>query len=234
MEHSKTPWKIGTPPPNGEQTIGTTDGLMVAVTTTGYGLSSEANARRIVACVNACDGLSTDLLEKAAITAGHIEARERLSFCTQKIEEERDQLMLQNAQLLAALRDVISWVPGREKWHTDEPIKAVERARAVMGATVKESLTVDHQASSGASVEQQLTTERASLLAESQRKQQMERQVEELVGVLGGFLELHDNPAPFSGKTGEERMRMLENATAKRNAAIFAARAVIQKVRGGE
>lgn len=100
MEHSKTPWKIGTPPPNGEQTIGTTDGLMVAVATAGAGVSSEANARRIVACINACAGLSTELLEKAALTAAHIEARERLSFCTQKIEEERD-------ELLAAVKELV-------------------------------------------------------------------------------------------------------------------------------
>lgn len=52
------------------------------------------------------------------------------------------------ALLLASLKDVISWVPGREKWHTDEPIKAVERARAVISVTVKESLTAGQQGES--------------------------------------------------------------------------------------
>jgi len=48
--------------------------------------------------------------------------------------ETRDNAHLIEAapDLLAALRDVIRWVPGREQWHTDEPIKAVERARAAI------------------------------------------------------------------------------------------------------
>lgn len=29
--HTPGPWRIGTPPPNGEQTIGTNYGLMVAI-----------------------------------------------------------------------------------------------------------------------------------------------------------------------------------------------------------
>ena len=43
------PWKIGTPPPNGEQTIGTAQGLMVAVATTGAGVQTKANATLIAA-----------------------------------------------------------------------------------------------------------------------------------------------------------------------------------------
>lgn len=62
-DHTPEPWRIGTPPPNGEQTIGNEKGLMVAVATTGHGVSAEANARRIVACVNACAGIPTDDLE---------------------------------------------------------------------------------------------------------------------------------------------------------------------------
>lgn len=38
------PWSIGTPPPNGEQTIGTVVGLMVAVATTGVGMAEETKA----------------------------------------------------------------------------------------------------------------------------------------------------------------------------------------------
>lgn len=41
------PWRIGTPPPNGQQTIGTQGGLMVAVATTGLGMPTLANARLI-------------------------------------------------------------------------------------------------------------------------------------------------------------------------------------------
>lgn len=46
-KHTPGPWRIGTPPPNGEQTVGTQQGLMVAVATTGAGMPTEANARLI-------------------------------------------------------------------------------------------------------------------------------------------------------------------------------------------
>jgi hypothetical protein len=42
---------------------------------------------------------------------------------------ERDNLV---GELVEALESVIGWVPGRAVWHTDAPIKAVERARAVI------------------------------------------------------------------------------------------------------
>ena len=48
--HTPGPWRIGTPPTNGEQTIGTLQGLMVAVVTTGVGFTeTQANARLIAA-----------------------------------------------------------------------------------------------------------------------------------------------------------------------------------------
>lgn len=34
--------------------------------------------------------------------------------------------------LLAALIDVIGWVPGAAAWHTDAPLKAVDKARAAI------------------------------------------------------------------------------------------------------
>ena len=43
------PWRIGTPPPNGLQTIGTQGGLMVAVATTGLGMPTLENALLIAA-----------------------------------------------------------------------------------------------------------------------------------------------------------------------------------------
>ena len=48
-KHTPGPWKIGTPPPNGEQTVGTDQGLMVAVATTGAGVKTKANAHLIAA-----------------------------------------------------------------------------------------------------------------------------------------------------------------------------------------
>jgi len=40
-----------------------------------------------------------------------------------------------SAELLEALVDVLGWFPGRAAWHTDEPMKAVERARAAISKT---------------------------------------------------------------------------------------------------
>ena len=42
-------------------------GLMVAVATTGHGVSAEANARRIVACVNACAGIQVLALQGVGV-----------------------------------------------------------------------------------------------------------------------------------------------------------------------
>ena len=43
-----------------------------------------------------------------------------------------------SAELLEALADVLGWVPGRAAWHTDEPMKAVERARAAISKAMGE------------------------------------------------------------------------------------------------
>ena len=56
-KHTPGPWRIGTPPPNGEQTIGTLGGLMVAVATTGAGIQTEANASLIAAAPDILDML---------------------------------------------------------------------------------------------------------------------------------------------------------------------------------
>lgn len=42
------------------------------------------------------------------------------------------QLAEQRAELLAALKEVIAWVPGQASWHTDGAAKAVAQARAAI------------------------------------------------------------------------------------------------------
>lgn len=89
-EHTKEPWRIGRPPPNGEQTIGDEKGLMVAVATTGHGVSSKANARRIVACVNALENVSTEWLEaQSGIVCLGSPIKDRFL----ELEQQRDQLL---------------------------------------------------------------------------------------------------------------------------------------------
>lgn len=82
---TKGPWRIGAPPPNGEQTIGTNQGLMVAVATTGSGIQTRANARRIVACVNALEHISTEDLESGRM--------QNLGVRLANAEKQRDELI---------------------------------------------------------------------------------------------------------------------------------------------
>lgn len=69
------PWRIGTPPPNGEQTIGTTQGLMVAVATTGVSVPTKANARLIAAAPDLLDALKRCKFDSLNMTL------EDLEFC---------------------------------------------------------------------------------------------------------------------------------------------------------
>lgn len=63
-KHTPGPWKIGTPPPNGEQTIGNSQGLMVAVATTGFNVPTLANAQLIAAAPELLEAL--EAFDKAA------------------------------------------------------------------------------------------------------------------------------------------------------------------------
>ncbi len=58
-----------------------------------FGDNYKANARRIVACVNACEGIPTDHLEKCTATCA-----------VDRILIERDALKVQRDELLAALK----------------------------------------------------------------------------------------------------------------------------------
>lgn len=69
-EHTKEPWfTVETECDVIEITNADRDGVIVPIAevSTGYvkqvGIEQEANARRIVACVNACDGITTAALE---------------------------------------------------------------------------------------------------------------------------------------------------------------------------
>lgn len=75
-QHAQEPWK--TVPDNGIDSapgvcriVWGTDGRDAAYCPIGSGRDrSNANAARIVACVNACRGLSNDILEKIAASGG--------------------------------------------------------------------------------------------------------------------------------------------------------------------
>lgn len=100
MSHTPGKLRIGTPPPNGEQTIGTYQGLMVAVATTGIDMPTKANARRLVACWNACDGISTNTLEALRTPIKDIS-------CIPGLVADIDALRAVNAELVEALEGFI-------------------------------------------------------------------------------------------------------------------------------
>ena len=98
-EHTKEPWiTVETELDVIEITNADRNGLVVPIAkvSTGYvkqvGIEQEANARRIVACVNACEGIPTGVLEKQGMVP--------IEQVTHDIERQRD-------KLLAALVEVI-------------------------------------------------------------------------------------------------------------------------------
>lgn len=92
QKHTPGPWKV-----TGTGTIRYIDapagnGIMQEVAAcmrVEYG-DMDANARRIVACVNACEGLDTYLLENSGDIASAATAQAKY---IQKIERQRDQLL---------------------------------------------------------------------------------------------------------------------------------------------
>lgn len=89
MAHTKEPWRTG-----GDGTIVyDADGWGVANATVFHGRrqpeTSKENARRIVACVNACAGISTTILEGATfeeIIVAAIQQRDKLAAALPTID----------------------------------------------------------------------------------------------------------------------------------------------------
>ena len=128
-DHTPEPWRIGTPPPNGEQTIGNEKGLMVAVATTGHGVSAEANARRIVACVNACAGIPDEQLydqEPGCLLSAMVEQEQEIMAITKQRDELLAALEKMNrayVNLMENARDRIIMLGG-----DCDPVDVMERS----------------------------------------------------------------------------------------------------------
>lgn len=81
-EHTKEPWNH-----SGDE-VKTADGNLIAVTLLGTSLiENQANARRIVACVNACAGIDTEVLEKHAGQQG------LMIYLMSDLVKQRDELL---------------------------------------------------------------------------------------------------------------------------------------------
>lgn len=95
-EHTKEPWAFnGARIESRDEHGWANDGWIAALC---EGPEAIANARRIVACVNACAGMDSLLLENIAMTGGMVE---RFSLLNQT-EKQRDKLL----QAAKNLRDV--------------------------------------------------------------------------------------------------------------------------------
>ena len=85
-KYTPGPWRIGTPPPNGEQTVGTLNGLMVAVATIGAEMEeTKANARLIAAAPELLEALQSVLdncLDSEGLCAAHAKARAAIAKAT--------------------------------------------------------------------------------------------------------------------------------------------------------
>lgn len=99
-KHTPTPWRVGRPGtvvsdshiehgPGGCDCVEYYGGHLIAESITS------ANSRRIVACVNACEGISTESLERSDVIASMQGERRRL-------ETQRDDLLTALHRLLCA------------------------------------------------------------------------------------------------------------------------------------
>ena len=90
----------------------------------GSGKEKEANARRIVACVNNCEGISTETLEKGST----------LSDILRMQKGAYDKLRAENAKLREALKELMSIVKIHSR-NTDDNFAWAEmsEARAALG-----------------------------------------------------------------------------------------------------
>lgn len=114
IEHTKEPWSVGS-----QGLVQTMDGELLV----GGGMDlAKRNARRIVACVNACAGISTETLE--AFDRIHSKGMTYLV----SLAGESDRLTTQRDQLLEGLRAAMRFIDS----HVADPDITSEMADAWM------------------------------------------------------------------------------------------------------
>lgn len=91
---------------------------------------SFVNARRLAACWNACEGISTDLLENLTLTGDTIAARLKLRDATERdLATQRDELLEALTQTLA---QCLIWQGEPNEWSCSIHKAVVEQARAAI------------------------------------------------------------------------------------------------------
>ena len=111
MEHTKGPWRVDSPMSgplaNGRVSIRGSDEYKSAICFFNplreCGPTDQANARRIVACVNACEGIKTEHLEHASLDFG------------KELRAERDRIAALNKELVEAASEAQCGCTVRER-----------------------------------------------------------------------------------------------------------------------
>ena len=123
MKHTPTPWKVSA----SGGLIVPDNGNPIATICRGFGRDEEefpncpANARRIVACVNACEGIPTKDFEGKHINDIFTE-----------ITLEKNRLEVQNARLLAALKGLIQVIEFEKTGGDQFRLLWLDQARAAI------------------------------------------------------------------------------------------------------
>ena len=134
MSHTPEPWAVSDSPYGAIISTASRElrqSWCVSTEDTGRKYSAEiavANARRIVACVNACQGMKTNHLRGAAIilNEGHIAARDAAGEYTARIEKERDTYRAMCVELLETTMK-LRFISGRTTTAIDESITKAEK-----------------------------------------------------------------------------------------------------------
>ena len=119
MSHTKEPWSFS--PENGLEwgVEAGKWGVAICADAPGDG-TSEANARRIVACVNACAGISTDALEIGRMSPDAFHENESRA---DKAEQQRD-------ELLAALEHILAGSLSLPRFAEEQARSAIASVKA--------------------------------------------------------------------------------------------------------
>lgn len=119
-EHTKEPWRISQ---YGNVVAGDNNNFTNEVRVKGFTLSSgktcEDNARRIVACVNACEGIPTEVLESGP---------HRIIQRYAAAERQRDELLAALKDLHKAYRMAVGLHSGQDDAYTVRSHNAIAKA----------------------------------------------------------------------------------------------------------
>jgi hypothetical protein len=129
-QHTPGPWRAGSQHPvlgdvqvTGIFTDEEFGDLIASCDTSPCNPQAEANARRIVACVNACDELPTDMLEQV----GKLVTGSMLRYAD--LRQQRDELLAGLEMVMPALEAMRKQWPRSEH---DDSIDVVDFARTVL------------------------------------------------------------------------------------------------------